>query len=104
LFDTMILGFTVDHLRASRVVGTLLLARRLLGGGNATGFTSFSYDIGGKWLELLKEIAPRVTRVAVVRDSNITAGVGQWSAVQTAAPSFGMEASPINLREAAERR
>jgi putative tryptophan/tyrosine transport system substrate-binding protein len=71
-------------------------------GGNATGFTSFSYDIGGKWLELLKEIAPRVTRVGVVRDSNITAGVGQWSAVQTAAPSFGMEASPINLRDAAE--
>jgi putative ABC transport system substrate-binding protein len=71
-------------------------------GGNATGFTSFSYDIGGKWLELLKEIAPRVTRVAVIRDSNITAGVGQWSAVQTAAPSFGMEASPINLRDAAE--
>jgi putative ABC transport system substrate-binding protein len=71
-------------------------------GGNATGFTSFSYDIGGKWLELLKEIAPRVTRVAVIRDSNFTAGVGQWSAVQTAAPSFGMEASPINLRDAAE--
>ncbi len=71
-------------------------------GGNATGFTSFSYDIGGKWLELLKEIAPRVTRVAVIRDSNITAGVGQWSAVQTAAPSFGVEASPINLRDAAE--
>jgi putative ABC transport system substrate-binding protein len=71
-------------------------------GGNATGFTSFSYDIGGKWLELLKEIAPHVTRVGVVRDSNFTAGVGQWSAVQTAAPSFGMEASPINLRDAAE--
>ena len=71
-------------------------------GGNATGFTSFSYDIGGKWLELLKELAPRVTRVAVLRDSNFTAGVGQWSAVQTAAPSFGMEASPINLRDAAE--
>ena len=71
-------------------------------GGNATGFTSFSYDIGGKWLELLKEIAPRVTRVAVIRDSSITAGVGQWSAVQTAAPSFGVEASPINLRDAAE--
>ena len=71
-------------------------------GGNATGFTSFSYDIGGKWLALLKEIAPRVTRVAVLRDSNLTAGVGQWSAVQVAAPSMGMEASPINLRDAAE--
>ena len=71
-------------------------------GGNATGFTSFSYDIGGKWLELLREIAPRVKRVAVLRDSNFTAGVGQWSAVQTAAPSLGMEASPINLRDASE--
>ncbi len=50
-------------------------------GGNATGFTSFEYDIGGKWLELLKEIAPSVTRVAVVRDSAITAGIGQWGAI-----------------------
>ena len=71
-------------------------------GGNATGFTSFAYDIGGKWLELLKEIAPRVTRAAVIRDLATTAGVGQWSAIQTAAPSFGMEASPINLRDARE--
>jgi len=71
-------------------------------GGNATGFTSFSYDIGGKWLELLKEIAPGVKRVGVLRDPDLTAGVGQWSAVQTAAPSFGLEASPINLRDAAE--
>jgi putative ABC transport system substrate-binding protein len=71
-------------------------------GGNATGFTSFAYDIGGKWLELLKECAPRVTRVAVIRDSTTTAGVGQWSAIQTAAPSFGVQASPINLRDARE--
>jgi putative tryptophan/tyrosine transport system substrate-binding protein len=71
-------------------------------GGNATGFSSFSYDIGGKWLELLKEIAPGVARVGVLRDPNLTAGVGQWSAVQTAAPSFGLETSPINLRGAAE--
>jgi putative tryptophan/tyrosine transport system substrate-binding protein len=71
-------------------------------GGNATGFTSFSYDIGGKWLELLKEMAPGVKRVGVLRDPDLTAGVGQWSAVQTAAPSFGLEASPINLRDAAE--
>src|SRR5215510_13170722 len=68
--------------------------------GNATGFTSFAYDIGGKWLGLLKEIAPRVTRVAVIRDSAISAGVGQWSAIQTAAPSFGTEATPINLTTA----
>jgi putative ABC transport system substrate-binding protein len=71
-------------------------------GGNATGFNSFSYDIAGKWLELLKQIAPGVARVGVLRDPNLTAGVGQWSAVQTAAPSFGLEVSPINLRDAAE--
>jgi putative ABC transport system substrate-binding protein len=70
--------------------------------GNATGFTSFAYDIGGKWLGLLKEVAPLVTRVAVVRDSTISAGVGQWSAIQTAAPSFGIEAIPINLTSASE--
>ena len=71
-------------------------------GGNATGFTSFEYGIGGKWLELLKEAAPRVTRVGAIRDSAITAGIGQWSAIQTAAPAFGLEASPINLRDAPE--
>ena len=71
-------------------------------GGNATGFTSFGYDIGGKWLELLKEIAPQITRVAVLRDAALTAGVGQWSAIQTAAQSFGMEATPISLNDARE--
>ena len=69
-------------------------------GGNATGFTSFAYDIGGKWLELLKEVAPKAARVAVLRDSSTTAGVGQWSAIQTAAASFGLEPHPINLRDA----
>jgi len=71
-------------------------------GGNATGFTSFGYDIGGKWLEILKEIAPHATRVAVLRDPALTAGVGQWSAIQTAARSFGMEATPISLGDARE--
>jgi putative ABC transport system substrate-binding protein len=71
-------------------------------GGNATGFTSFDYGIGGKWLELLREIAPRVKRVAVIRDATTTAGVGQWSALQTAAPNFGIEVIPINLRDAIE--
>jgi putative ABC transport system substrate-binding protein len=66
------------------------------------GFTSFAYDIGGKWLGLLKEIAPRLTRVAVIRDSAINAGVGQWSAIQTAAPSFGVEVTPLNLSTASE--
>jgi putative tryptophan/tyrosine transport system substrate-binding protein len=69
-------------------------------GGNATGFASFDYEIGGKWLALLKEVAPGLTRVAVLRDSDITAGIGQWSAIQTAAPVMGIEASPINVRDA----
>ena len=68
-------------------------------GGNATGFTSFEYGIGGKWLDLLKELAPRVTRVAVARDSTTTAGIGQWSAIQTAAATLGMQTTPINLRD-----
>jgi ABC-type uncharacterized transport system substrate-binding protein len=67
-------------------------------GGNATGFTSFEYGIGGKWLELIKEIAPGVQRVGVLRDPAITAGIGQWSAIQTAAPAVGLEVRPINLR------
>jgi putative ABC transport system substrate-binding protein len=69
-------------------------------GGNATGFESFEYAIGGKWLQLLKDIAPRLTRLAVFRDTTISAGVGQWGAIQTAAPSFGLEVTPINLQDA----
>jgi ABC-type uncharacterized transport system substrate-binding protein len=71
-------------------------------GGNATGFVQYEYGLSGKWLELLKEIAPRVTRAAVLRDAAITAGVGLWGAIQTAAPSFGIEVSPINVRDATE--
>ena len=71
-------------------------------GGNATGFALFEYGIGGKWLELLKEIAPRVTRAAVLRDPAIPQGAGQWGAIQTAAPSFGVEVSPVNVRDAGE--
>jgi putative ABC transport system substrate-binding protein len=70
--------------------------------GNATGFVQYEYGLGGKWLELLKEIAPRVTRAAVLRDAAITAGVGLWGAIQTAAPSFGIEVSPVNVRDASE--
>ena len=65
-------------------------------GGNATGFLMFEFGIGGKWLELLKQIAPQVTRVAVLRDPAITAGIGQFGAIQSVAPSLGMEVSPIN--------
>jgi putative ABC transport system substrate-binding protein len=71
-------------------------------GGNATGFTNFEYSLSGKWLELLKEIAPRVTRVAVLRDATIAAGTGQWGAIQAVAPSRGVELTPVNMRDAAE--
>src|SRR5262249_58674984 len=63
-------------------------------GGNATGFTNYEYGIGGKWLELLKEIAPGTTRAAVIRDPAIAAGGGLWGAIQTAAPSPGGELAP----------
>lgn len=71
-------------------------------GGNATGFLMFEYGIAGKWVEHLKRIAPAVTRVAVLRDPAITAGIGQWAAIQTAAPSLGVEVSAINVRDAGE--
>ena len=71
-------------------------------GGNATGFTLFEYGISGKWLELLKQIAPHVTRVAVLRDPAIAAGAGQLGAIQSVAPSFGVELSPIGVRDAGE--
>jgi putative tryptophan/tyrosine transport system substrate-binding protein len=71
-------------------------------GGNATGFTSFEYSIGAKWLELLKQITPEVTRAAIVRDPAITAGIGQWGAIQSVAPLVGIEVSPINIEEAVE--
>jgi putative tryptophan/tyrosine transport system substrate-binding protein len=71
-------------------------------GGNITGFTPFEYGIGAKWLELLKQTAPSVTRVAVVRDPAITAGIGLWGAIQSVAPSFGVELRPIDVRDAGE--
>jgi putative ABC transport system substrate-binding protein len=70
--------------------------------GNATGFTSYEYSMSGKWLDLLKEIAPGIKRVAVLRDPTISAGIGQFGAIQTAAPSFGVELSPINVRDVTE--
>jgi putative tryptophan/tyrosine transport system substrate-binding protein len=71
-------------------------------GGNATGFTVFEYGISGKWLELLKEIAPRVTRAAVLRDPALAAGAGQLGAIQSVAPSFGVELRPVDVRDAGE--
>ena len=71
-------------------------------GGNATGFTNLEYGLSGKWLELLKEIAPHVTRAVVLRDPTIPQGIGVWGAIQTAAPLVGIEVSPVNLRDADE--
>jgi putative ABC transport system substrate-binding protein len=71
-------------------------------GGNATGFINFEYSISAKWLELLKEIAPGVKRAAVVRDPAIPQGTGQWGAIQSVAPSFGVEVSPVNVRDVGE--
>jgi len=71
-------------------------------GTNATGFTAFEYGLSGKWLELLKQIAPRVTSVGVIRDPEIAAGAGQFGAIQSVAPSFGVELRPIGLRDASE--
>jgi putative tryptophan/tyrosine transport system substrate-binding protein len=71
-------------------------------GGNATGFLQFEYGLSGKWLELLKQIAPDVRRVAIIRDAAITAGIGQFGAIQAMAPSLGLDVSPVNVRDAGE--
>ena len=71
-------------------------------GGNATGFVMFEYSLAGKWLELLKEIAPDVRRAAVIRDPAISAGTGQFGAIQALAPSIGIDVVPVNLRDASE--
>ena len=71
-------------------------------GGNVTGFMMFEYNLSGKWLELLKEIAPDVTRAAVLRDPAIAAGTGQFAVIQSVAPSCGVEVIPVNMRDAAE--
>ena len=71
-------------------------------GGNTTGFLLFEYSLSGKWLELLKQIAPNVTRAAVFRDTGNPSGNAQFGAIQTVAPSLGVEVSPVNLRDAGE--
>ena len=83
-------------------VGAGFVASLARPGGNATGFTIFEYGMSGKWLELLKEIAPRVTRAAVLRDPTIASGIGQFAAVQAVAPSLGVELSPVDARDAGE--
>jgi putative tryptophan/tyrosine transport system substrate-binding protein len=83
-------------------VGGGLVASLARPGGNVTGFTAFEYSMSAKWLELLKEVAPAVKRVAVLRDASIPQGIGQFGAVQSLGPSLGVEVSPLNVRDAVE--
>ena len=83
-------------------VGAGLVESLAQPGGNITGFTLFEYGISAKWLELLKEIAPSVKRVAVLRDAAISSGIGQLAVIQAAAPSFGVELRPVGVRDADE--
>jgi putative ABC transport system substrate-binding protein len=71
-------------------------------GGNATGFLLYEYSLGGKWLELLKQIAPTITRVAVLRDASTASGTGQFAAIQSVAPSLKIDVVPVNMREAGD--
>jgi putative ABC transport system substrate-binding protein len=83
-------------------VGAGLVDSLARSGGNVTGFMSFEYSMGGKWLELLKQIAPSVTRVAVLRDPAQGSGTAEFAAIQAVAPSLRMEVNPVNVRDAAE--
>jgi putative ABC transport system substrate-binding protein len=83
-------------------VGAGFVASLAQPGGNATGFTAFEYGISGKWLELLKEIAPHMTRAAVLRDPALAAGIGQFAAIQSMASSSGVELSAIDTRDVGE--
>jgi putative tryptophan/tyrosine transport system substrate-binding protein len=83
-------------------VGAGYVASLARPGGNATGFTLVEYGMSGKWLELLKEIAPRVRRAAILRDPTLPAGTGQLGAIQALAPSIGVETTPIEVRDAGE--
>jgi putative ABC transport system substrate-binding protein len=83
-------------------VGAGIVGNLAKPGGNVTGFTLFEYGLSGKWLELLKEIAPRVTRAGVFRNPAISAGIGQFAAIQSMAPSLGVDLTPIDVRDAAE--
>jgi len=87
---------TIDPVGAGNVAS---LARP---GGNATGFLQFEYNLSGKWLELLKEIAPQVRRVGVLRTPGAGASIGQWAVIQAFAPPLGVELTPIDLRGATE--
>src|SRR5262249_43086031 len=83
-------------------VGAGFVASMARPGGSATGFTLFEYGISAKWLELLKDIAPQVTRVAILRDSTLMASMSQFAAIQAVAQSFGVELIPIDTRDPGE--
>jgi putative ABC transport system substrate-binding protein len=87
---------------AADPVGTGLIDSLARPGGNATGFMSYEFSASGKWLELLKQIAPNVTRAAVLRDGTQGSGTAQFAAIQALAPSLKMEVTPINMRDAGE--
>jgi putative ABC transport system substrate-binding protein len=81
-------------------VGAGYVASLARPGGNVTGFTNFEYGLSAKWLQLLKEIAPHVTRAAILRDPELVAGTAQFAAIQAVAPSLGIDVIPINMRDA----
>jgi putative tryptophan/tyrosine transport system substrate-binding protein len=92
----------IVFVRVTDPVGAGYVDSLALPGGNATGFALSEFSMSGKWLELLKEIAPAVTRVAVVRDPAIAVGAGMFAIIQSMAPLFGVEVSPINVRDPGE--
>ena len=83
-------------------VGAGFVASLARPGGNATGFTPFEFGVGAKWLELLKEVMPSMTRAAVIRDPAIASGLGQFAAIQAVAPSLGVDVTPVNARDPEE--
>jgi putative ABC transport system substrate-binding protein len=83
-------------------VGAGLIDSLARPGGNATGFLLYEYSLGGKWLELLKQIAPTITRVALLRDASTASGTGQFAAIQAVAPSLKIDVVPVNMREAGD--
>ena len=84
-------------------VGAGFVASLARPGGNTTGFSAFEYSLSGKWLELIKELAPNVTRIGVLRDSSLAAGIGQYAVIQALAPqSLGAELTPIDARDPSE--
>jgi putative ABC transport system substrate-binding protein len=90
----------IVFVNATDPVGAGLVNSLSQPGGNLTGFTYFEYGIGGKWVDLLKETAPKLQRAAVLRDTAVATGIGQWAIIQEAARSFGVEVSPVNVRDA----